>query len=53
MMQKKMQHDKCMHIYFYFYATTMNIPMGLHTTKLSTWGFRIYEAHKNIFILFL
>jgi hypothetical protein len=38
-----------MHIYFYFYATTVNIPMGfLHTTKLSTWGFRIYDAANNI-----
>jgi hypothetical protein len=40
-----------MHIYFYFYATMVNIPMGfLHTTKLSTWCFRIYDAANNIYI---
>jgi hypothetical protein len=41
-----------MHAYlFLFYATTVNIPMGLHTTKLSTWGFRIYDASDEYFLI--
>jgi hypothetical protein len=31
----------------------VNIPMGfLHTTKLSTWCFRIYDAANNIYIYY-
>ena len=33
MMQEKMQQDECMHIYYYFRATIVNIPMCSYTPQ--------------------
>jgi hypothetical protein len=54
MMQEKMQHDKSMHIYFYFYATTVNIPMGSYTPQNYSHGaLGLLMQQINIFISFI
>jgi hypothetical protein len=39
-----------MHIYFYFYVTTINIPMGFICHKIIHLGLKIYEAAKQTYI---
>jgi hypothetical protein len=36
MMQENVK--RWMHIYFYFYATTMNIPVGFYTPQNYSYG---------------
>ena len=45
-------------IYFYFYATTMNIPMGIYTVDLFTWGLGFCNvmmkcSHETFYLSFL
>jgi hypothetical protein len=53
MTQEKMQQDECTHIYFYFCATTVNVPMGSYTPQNYSHGaLGLLMQQINIFIFF-